>query len=163
MEYLGARSSRKNWTTPGSAKCCPLDVMLSGTSVNRTVSDLDKIGKTIEVPQDLNLVQNWQRVAFFYQRMKVTLYHVHLKSYVHDFGFNMKCILQSNYVSSFIEIIWNMIEPSHGRLEDGLPKQSWHHLMVISFSLVTSWAYLWAKACFNASSWCHIQTRCINV
>ena len=77
--------------------------------------------------------------------------------------FKMKCILQSDYVSSFIKIIWNMIEPSHGRLEDGLPKQSWHHLMVISFSLVTSWGYLWAKACFNASSWCHIQTRCINV
>lgn len=64
---------------------------------------------------------------------------------------------------SFIDIIWNMIEPSYGRLEDGLPKQSWHHLMVVSFSLVTSWGYLWAKACFNASSWCHIQTRCINV
>ena len=89
--------------------------------MNRTVSDLDKIGKTIEVPQDLNLVQNWQRVAFFYQRMKVTLYHVHLKCNVHDFGFNMKCILQSNYVSSFIEIIGNMIKSSHGRLEDGLP------------------------------------------
>lgn len=73
--------------------------MLSGTSVNRTVSDLDKIGKTIEVPEDLNLVQNWQSVAFFDQRMKVTLYHVHLKCCVHDFGFKMKCILQSNYVS----------------------------------------------------------------